>query len=72
MTDKIDELVAHAIAYTKSLLSADGLHWPVAKQGMRRMADNMRVGREGHPAIARLEAFIAEQDAIYAGAGTRH
>ena len=72
MTDRIDKLVEHAIGYTSEMLAADGKFWSVAERGLDKMLENLRIADAGHPALARLAAFIAAQNEVYGGGGARH
>ncbi len=60
--DKIELIVERAIAYTESILLRAPHHIGAAREGLERMRENLARGAPGHPALARLEAFIRDLD----------
>ena len=58
--DTIDQIVDRAIAYTRSVLARAPRHWDVARDGLERMRANLAEGAPDHPALERLEAYIAD------------
>jgi len=72
MSDKVDEIVSRAINYTLQLLIETPELWPICKAGLIKIRDNLASFAPAHPALKRLERFIAEQDDIFndgSGAG---
>ncbi len=60
MSDRIEEIVERAIAYTAPLLDASPDRWSAARRGLRKIhADLLREAPE-HPALSRLRAFVAQ------------
>jgi hypothetical protein len=64
--DKIDEIVDKAIQYTEDILGRAPQHYPVAREGLERMRDNLEIGAEGHPALRKLENYLNELDRRFA------
>jgi len=64
VTDKIEAIVDRTIAYTRELLETDQIEWTIARSGLVRINDALADEAPGHPALERLENFIAEQDRI--------
>jgi hypothetical protein len=62
MADKIEEIVNRAIEHTLTIVESSRGEWRVARKGLERIYDDLAVGAPGHPALARLKAFIADQD----------
>jgi hypothetical protein len=62
MTDKIEEIVGRAIAYTRPLLEVSPGRWRVARKGLRRIRDDLYREAPDHPALLRLDAFMAQWD----------
>ena len=58
--DTIDQIVDRAIAYTRQVLEKAPRHWDVARDGLERMRQNLAEGAPDHPALERLEMYIAE------------
>jgi hypothetical protein len=67
MTDKIEAIVDRTIAHTRELLEMNQIGWNVARPGLARISDALAIEAPGHPALERLENFIAEQDRIRRG-----
>jgi len=62
MADKIEEIVNRAIEHTLTILGASRGAWSVARKGLERIHDDLAFAAPGHPALARLKAFIGDQD----------
>lgn len=59
-TDKIQDIIDRAIAYTEDILARAPRHYGVAREGLERMLQNLRHGAEDHPALQRLEDYLDE------------
>ena len=58
--DKIDEIVDKAIQYTEDILARAPRHYSVAREGLERMRDNLKIGAEDHEALRKLENYLDE------------
>ena len=58
--DKIDAIVDKAIQYTEDILTRAPQHYKVARQGLERMRDNLRMGAGDHPALRKLGDYLDE------------
>ena len=65
MTDKINAIVDRTIEHTRELLETNQIDWATARAGLDRIYDSLASEAPGHPALDRLQDFIAEQDRIY-------
>lgn len=68
--DKIDDLVARAIAYTDDILSRGPEHWESARDGLIKMRESLEIGAPNHPALERLRLYIEELEARGGGRTT--
>jgi hypothetical protein len=62
MADNIEEIVNRAIEHTLTILESSRGEWSVARKGLGRIHDDLAFAAPGHPALARLKAFIADRD----------
>ena len=62
MTDRIEDIVERTIAHTRTLLATMPEIWPVARVGVQKIHDDLALETPDHPALQRLQAFIAEMD----------
>ncbi len=62
MADRIEEIVNRAIKHTLTILDSSRGGWSAARKGLIKIHDDLAFGAPGHPALARLKAFIAAQD----------
>jgi hypothetical protein len=62
VTDRIEDIIERTIAHTRGLLATMPEIWPVARVGMQKIHDDLALGAPDHPALLRLQAFIAEMD----------
>ena len=67
MDTKIEEIVDCTIQYTLEILAEDPTRWPIAARGIAMMIHNLAKDAPDHPALARLRAFSAAQQADYVG-----
>jgi hypothetical protein len=58
--DNIDEIVDRAILYTEKILGQAPRHYPVAREGLERMRDNLTIGAQDHPALDRLDDYLGD------------
>jgi hypothetical protein len=58
--DDIDKIVDKAIQYTEDILGRAPRHYPVAREGLERMRDNLKIGAGDHEALRRLEDYLNE------------
>ncbi len=58
--DKIEEIVDKAIQYTEDILQRSPRHYPVAREGLERMRNNLAIGAEDHPALHKLDEYLEE------------
>jgi hypothetical protein len=58
--DKIEEIVDKAIQYTEDILERAPRHYRVAREGLERMRDNLKIGAEDHEALRKLEDYLDE------------
>jgi hypothetical protein len=65
VNDKICAIVDRTIGYTRELLETSQIDWATARVGLDRIHDSLAGEAPGHPALDRLQDFIAEQDRIY-------
>ena len=65
MTDKTDAIVDRTIEYTRELLETSQIDWSTARAGLDRIHDSLAGEAPDHPALDRLQNFIAEQQRIY-------
>ena len=63
--DGIDDIVQQAIAYTDDLLSRSPGHYQIARDGLQRMRENLAQGAADHPALGRLDAYIADLESRF-------
>jgi hypothetical protein len=59
MADKIEGIVEQAIGYTRPLLEASPDRWSAARQGLRRIHEELVREAPDHPALSRLRSFVA-------------
>jgi hypothetical protein len=59
MDDMIDQIVEQTIANTLRVLATSQLAWSVAREGIEKIHDDLAVRSPGHPALKRLETFVA-------------
>ena len=64
MTEKIDAIVDRTIAHTREQLESSRVEWSDARVGIERIHDSLAVDAAGHPALDRLQDFIADQDRL--------
>lgn len=69
--DKIDGIVARAIAYTDHVLATKPEHYRAARQGLERMRDNLARDTPGHPALERLTNYLGALDRRENNGGAR-
>jgi hypothetical protein len=62
MADEIERIVERAIEHTLALLANARAQWDVARDGLGKVHDDLALRAPGHPAVARLKAFVASQD----------
>jgi hypothetical protein len=62
MADMIDRIVEQTIVNTLTILTTSQQAWSVARAGIERIHDDLALRSPGHPALKRLETFIAERD----------
>jgi hypothetical protein len=60
MTDRIQDIIDRAIAYTEDILARAPRHYGVAREGLERMLQNLKLGAEDHPALRHLEDYVHE------------
>jgi hypothetical protein len=60
MDRRIETLVARTIANTQAYLAEPGGDRNVARAGVARILAELTARAPGHPALARLSAFVAE------------
>lgn len=65
-SDKIQEIVDRAIIYTEDILRRAPNHLGVAREGLERMRQNLRLGAEDHPSLERLEDYIKKLERRFA------
>ena len=65
MNDKTCMIVDRTIEYTRELLEASQIDWATARAGLDRVHDSLAGEAQGHPALDRLQDFVAKQDRIY-------
>ena len=58
--DDIDKIVDKAIQYTEDILGRAPRHYQVAREGLERMRDNLKIGAGDHEALRRLEDYLNE------------
>jgi hypothetical protein len=62
VTDRIEDIVERTIAHTRGLLATMPEIWPVARVGVQKIRDDLALDAPDHPALPRLQAFVAEID----------
>ena len=62
MADRTEEIVNRAIEHTLTIVKSSRRAWSVARKGLEKIRDNLAFAAPGHPAVDRLNAFIADQD----------
>jgi len=60
--DKVDEIVARAIEHTRALIKDSPDRWEAARRGLEAIHDDLARASPRHPALSRLQAFIARGD----------
>ena len=65
MNDKIHAIVDRTIEHTRELLEMSQIDWATARAGLDRVHDSLAGEAPSHPALDRLQDFIAEQHRIY-------
>ena len=66
MADAIDRIVERAIEHTRTILRTRRSEWSAARSGLLKIRASLAARAPGHPALDRLDAFIAEQDRLRA------
>jgi hypothetical protein len=56
--DNLNDIVDRAIAYTNELLQRMPTYRAAAAKGLRRLRRSLAGRAPGHPALARLDAFL--------------
>jgi hypothetical protein len=64
--DKIEEIVDKAIQYTEDILQRAPQHYPVAREGLEQMRDNLKIGAGDHEALRKLEKYLNELERRFA------
>jgi hypothetical protein len=62
MADIVEEIVDRAIEHSRTLLAAALYDWRVARQGLWIIHGDLSRRAPEHPALNRLEAFIAREN----------
>jgi hypothetical protein len=65
VNDKIHAIVDRTIEHTRELLETSQIDWATARAGLDSIHDSLAGEAPGHPALDRLQDFIAEQHRIY-------
>jgi hypothetical protein len=60
--DRIDELVERAIAVAELVMMKEPERLVVAKEFLRRLADELRTYASGHPALEKLDSYVSNKD----------
>jgi hypothetical protein len=67
MSDRIEEIVERTIAHTRRLLQASPDRWDAARRGLETICGDLAKAAPHNPALARLRAFVGEEDAARRG-----
>ena len=66
MADAAEAIVEGTILHTRAILETSPGRWSAARGGLLKIRDSLADRAPGHPALDRLDAFIAEQDRLRA------
>jgi len=66
VADAIDRIVERAIEHTRTILATRRSEWGAARSGLLKIRASLVERAPGHPALDRLDAFIAERDRLRA------